>query len=154
VRYSEENRRDAPELPADVHKALLAYDWPGNVRELENYIERAVVLANGQALTSEVLAPPGRGQRRLRPAGSRSDDLQALIQHLVRVGIQTLPEGTLDKRIVGAVERELIEQVLQLCDHVQVKAAARLGINRNTLHQKVSKYAQQSGDGTIDGVSA
>src|SRR3989441_11720382 len=45
--YSEENRRETPELPADVLKVLLEYDWPGNVRELENYVERAVVLANG-----------------------------------------------------------------------------------------------------------
>src|SRR6516165_3111365 len=44
-RYSEENRRDAPALPGDVLEALQSYDWPGNVRELENYVERAVVLA-------------------------------------------------------------------------------------------------------------
>src|SRR5436309_649834 len=48
-RYSEENRREAPELTTDLVKALQNYDWPGNVRELENCIERAVVLANGQA---------------------------------------------------------------------------------------------------------
>src|SRR6266403_4061683 len=35
TRYSEENRRDAPELPDDVLNTLLDYDWPGNVRELE-----------------------------------------------------------------------------------------------------------------------
>src|SRR5437870_3160027 len=39
-RYSEENRRDPPELTSEVLDALMAYDWPGNVRELENYIER------------------------------------------------------------------------------------------------------------------
>src|ERR1700736_6802579 len=49
-RYSEENRRDAPRLPAEVLKSLLTYDWPGNVRELENCIERAVVLSNGEPL--------------------------------------------------------------------------------------------------------
>jgi DNA-binding NtrC family response regulator len=154
VRYSEENRRDAPELTSDILKPLMAYDWPGNVRELENYIERAVVLANGQELSPEALAPPGRGQRRLRPAGTRGDDLPTLIQQLVRIGIQSLPEGTLDKRIVGAVERELIEQVLNLHKGVQVKAAAHLGINRNTLHQKASKFSQQSGDGGNDAASA
>jgi DNA-binding NtrC family response regulator len=139
--YSEENRREAPELSADVLKALQEYDWPGNVRELENYIERAVVLADGQPLTPQVLIPLGRGGRRLRPGG-RATDLQALIQNLVHVGIQGAPaeQGRLYERLVGGVERELIEQVMQLCDNVQIKAAARLGINRNTLHKKMTEF--------------
>jgi DNA-binding NtrC family response regulator len=142
-RYSEENRRDAPELTAEVIEALQGYDWPGNVRELENYIERAVVMANGHALEPAMLSLPGRNERRLRPAGARTGDVLSLIQHLVRVGIQSLPteEGSLYERLVGGVERELIEQVMQLCDNVQVKAAARLGINRNTLHKKLSEFA-------------
>ena len=117
------------------------YDWPGNVRELENYTERAVVIANGQALPPQVLIPPGRGGRRLRPGGARATDLQALIQNLVHAGIQNIPaeDGALYQRLVGGVERELIQQVLQLCDNVQVKAAARLGINRNTLHKKLTE---------------
>jgi Nif-specific regulatory protein len=144
ARYSEENRRDTPEMPADVLKALLAHDWPGNVRELENCIERAVVLSNGQALTPDHLANPGPGGHRRRLGRARGTDLPALIQHLVRVGIQSTPldEGKLHKRLVEGVERELIEQVLQLCDNVQVKAAARLGINRNTLHKKVGEFAE------------
>jgi hypothetical protein len=39
----------------------------------------------------------------------------------------------------------LIEQVLEECDQVQIKAAGRLGINRNTLHKKVSDFAKPSG---------
>jgi len=50
-------------------------------------------------------------------------------------------EGRLYDRLVGGVERELIEQVMQMSDNVQVKAAARLGINRNTLHKKLSEFA-------------
>ena len=38
------------------------------------------------------------------------------------------------------MERELIEQVLASCERVQIKAAARLGINRNTLHKKLTEY--------------
>ncbi|MCS6851243.1 MAG: sigma-54 dependent transcriptional regulator [Gemmataceae bacterium] len=140
-RYSEENRREPPELPEELLQTLLEYDWPGNVRELENYMERLVVLTAGQPWTPKLVPPPGAG-RRLRPGGSRGDDLASLIQQLVRVGIQTFPadEGRLHERLVGGVERELIEQVLQLCDNIQVKAASRLGINRNTLHKKVSEY--------------
>jgi DNA-binding NtrC family response regulator len=147
-RYSEENRREAPELPVEVLKLLMAYDWPGNVRELENCIERAVVLSNGQSLTPELLAAPVRKDIRRPGTRPRGTDVPALIQQLVRAGIQAVPadEGKLYDRLVGGVERELIEQVLQLCDHVQVKAAARLGINRNTLHKKIGEF--NSLDGT------
>jgi len=66
-----------------------------------------------------------------------------LIQQLVRVGIQSLPadEGRLYERLVGGVERELIEQVMQICENIQVKAATRLGINRNTLHKKLMEFS-------------
>src|SRR4051812_32016307 len=47
-RYADENRRDLPDLPESMLKALQEYDWPGNVRELENYIERLVVLSEGK----------------------------------------------------------------------------------------------------------
>jgi DNA-binding NtrC family response regulator len=148
-RYSEENRRDPPELTPDVLKVLEAHDWPGNVRELENCIERAVVLSEGKALTAAMLAPPSKRPRGLPAAKTKGMDVAGLIQQLVRLGIQTLPEGTLEKQIVGGVERELIEQVLQQCDNIQVKAAARLGINRNTLHKKLSEY-NKPGDGSAE----
>jgi DNA-binding NtrC family response regulator len=143
-RYSEENRRESPELTPEVLRVLQEHDWPGNVRELENYIERLVVLADNGPLNLQVANAPGRGVRRLRPTGSRGADLAGLIQHLVRVGIQLMPaeEGKLFDRLVGGVERELIEQVMQQCDNVQVKAASRLGINRNTLHKKISEFGQ------------
>ena len=34
---------------------LQEYHWPGNVRELQNYVERAVVMAEGDELTLELL---------------------------------------------------------------------------------------------------
>ena len=147
-RHCEENRRDPPELTRDFLDMLLDHDWPGNVRELENYLARAVVLADGGPLHSDLLGPPGRFERPWRPLRARDGgDLQSLIRQLVRLGVESLPDGELDRRIVGAVERELIEQVLQACDNIQVKAAGRLGINRNTLHKKVDEFrkADQSG---------
>ncbi|MBV0934209.1 sigma-54-dependent transcriptional regulator [Marinobacterium weihaiense] len=39
----------------DALDLLRRYHWPGNVRELENAIERAVILADGQQITPELL---------------------------------------------------------------------------------------------------
>jgi transcriptional regulator with PAS, ATPase and Fis domain len=151
-RHSEDNRRDPPPLTAEVLRVLMTYDWPGNVRELENYMERAVVLSNGRPLTSDLLAPPGRSEHRWKPLKARRNDLQSLIQQLVRLGIQSLSRGTLYDEVVNRVERELIEQVLAECRQVQVEAAKQLGINRNTLHKKVSDYLKQDGrDGLVQG---
>jgi two-component system response regulator AtoC len=136
-RYSEENRRDAPELTPALERVLLAHDWPGNVRELENCIERAVVLSNGRPLTAEMLAPPEQSLKRWKPLRGRGSDLDSLIQQVVRAGIQAVPEK-LYERVVRGVERELLAQVMAISDGVVVKAAARLGINRNTLQKKIT----------------
>jgi transcriptional regulator with AAA-type ATPase domain len=106
-----------------------------------------VVLAAGGPLTPDLLTPPGAGERPWRPLRARGGDLQGLVQQLVRLGIQTLPDGTLDKQIVGAVERELIEQVMEQCGGTQVTAARRLGINRNTLYKKVTDYRKADANG-------
>jgi DNA-binding NtrC family response regulator len=150
-RHSTLNRLPLPELNPAFLKVLALHDWPGNVRELENYMARAVVLSEGRALTPDLIAPPGRIERRWRPLKARAGygDLQSLIQQLVRQGAQDLPDGALYDRIVGAVERELIEEVMRQFGGTQVKAALRLGINRNTLHKKVNDYRLE--DNSRDG---
>ena len=69
-------------------------------------------------------------------------DPAALAAELVRRGIETAPPDAenLHAEIVDRVERELIAQVMAACDGVRVKAAVRLGINRNTLHKKIKDY--------------
>ncbi len=46
------------------------------------------------------------------------------------------------ERIVQRVEKQLISQVYDDCDHVKSRAAARLGINRNTLLKKLRQFGQ------------
>ncbi|GIW79949.1 MAG: sigma-54-dependent Fis family transcriptional regulator [Gemmatales bacterium] len=150
-RYSEENRREPPRLTADALRALREYNWPGNVRELENYIERAIVLHSEDELTAEMILPPP--EERACPPRRTGQDFRGLVQDFVRMSIDALAddEGSLYTRLVGSVERELIEQIMQRCDQVQIKAAARLGINRNTLHKKLSEFQQQGDAGELAG---
>jgi two-component system response regulator AtoC len=73
-----------------------------------------------------------------------------LTEELVIQGLNgsTDADDDLHGRIVNRVEREVIAQVMQRCDKVQIKAAARLGINRNTLHKKLKEYGLDGGEET------
>jgi DNA-binding NtrC family response regulator len=138
--YNEQNNRHVPHISPDTLAALQAYEWPGNVRELQNYIERAIVLAPADELTIDLLPEAVLGQR--RPRIGRNQDLEALTGTLVEEGINAAgPDAAaLYAQVVNRVEKELIAQVMTLCDGVQIKAAARLGINRNTLYKKLKDY--------------
>jgi DNA-binding NtrC family response regulator len=149
-RFAEQNRREMCRVHAEAMRLLRDHDWPGNVRELQNYVERAVILGTGSELIVEYLPPQLRGQAAPRLSRPRASDvdLTTLCAELVRQGIGNAGPlaNDLYGRIVGRVERELIQQVLQSCDRVQIKAASRLGINRNTLHKKLSEYKLEHTD--------
>jgi Nif-specific regulatory protein len=140
-RFAKENRLPPPRIPPEIMSRIQAYDWPGNVRELENYVERLVLLSRAGPLVPDSVPPPGWTARLRR---NRPDQLNHLIREVVRTGITTLKHGELKVGLVDAVERELIEQVMEMCRGVGVKAAEKIGINRNTLHKKLEEYRQQS----------
>lgn len=143
--YNEKNRRHVPFIHPDAMRALQAYDWPGNVRELQNYIERAVILAPGDEITCDLLpdAVVGRQAPRL---GYRRRDLDRIVRDLVSTALAQFPptKGNLYEEVVGRVERELIRQVMERCHHIQIKAAARLGLNRNTLRKKLKDWGMEA----------
>ncbi len=139
-KYCEENRRETPEVPSTIVARMQQYDWPGNVRELENYVERAVALGGNDGVYFEALVPGSQGERRLRPIHTRENNFPKLVEQLVETALRLWPdENDLRDRVVGAVEQEVIEQVLHLTGNVHIKAAERLGINRNTLQKKVAQ---------------
>ena len=140
--YNERNDRYVTHVERRAMEALERYAWPGNVRELQNYIERAVVMAPGDELTFELLPEAVRTGRQPKASGPRGTSVEELAEALVVQGVEGASDDTSDlhSRIVDRVEREVIVQVMRQCDNVQIKAAARLGINRNTLHKKLKEY--------------
>jgi len=107
---------------------LAQYEWPGNVRELENVIERALVMADGEALEEEDIPPLGAVAGRsggMEPVGSRRD----------------LPEGGLDlNRAVEGIEERLLRQALEQASGVKAEAARLLGLKPSALYYKLEKY--------------
>lgn len=144
--YARENALPIPKISDDAIRFLQSYSWPGNVRELENYIERAIVLSEGGAITADLLPTHVRGLAPVRISRKKSNDVQSLCSEMVTLGISEAGEeaDNLHERIVSLAEKELILQVLKSCHGVQTKAASRLGINRNTLHKKIDDYDLES----------
>ena len=140
--YNEANGRYVVHIQKEAIAALVKYHWPGNVRELQNVVERCVILAPGDELTIDLLPAAIRGDRPSVSLPGRGGDLDSLARDLVEQGMTTSgpDDDTLYERVVNRVERELISQMLAACGGVQLKAAARLGINRNTLRKKLQEH--------------
>jgi len=144
ARYAEANKRPTPSVNDEMLAYLRSYLWPGNVRELQNYIERAIVLADSNELNASLLPPHVRGEAPIRLGRIERSELQSLCTELVARGLSEIAEeGKCHEGVMNLVERELILQVLRSCQGTQTKAATRLGINRNTLHKKIEDYTLQ-----------
>jgi two-component system nitrogen regulation response regulator GlnG len=120
-------------LSDEALAALERHAWPGNVRELENAIKRVLVLAAGEVLTPEDFA--FLETKRPEQAAHRLEDLVAgETDAALEAG-----EEDLHRRIVERVERPLLERALAHTRGNQIRAAALLGINRNTLRKKIAE---------------
>jgi len=136
ARYAQELCDENFGIAVETLEHLDRYSWPGNVRELENAIKRALVLASGNVLVPEdfsFLEEPAKAGE----AGATS--LGDLIRSEVLAGLEKPEPEDLYREILERVERPLIQTVLDRTAGNQIKAAALLGINRNTLRKKITE---------------
>ncbi len=119
-KLARQHRRPPLSLAADARGALLAHPWPGNVRELQNVLERAVIVARGEAVAAAdlELGPRGPGTALASPAATGLP-LRARLHEEERSAIVRAVEGS------GG----------------NIAAAARaLGVNRSTLYFRIKKF--------------
>jgi DNA-binding NtrC family response regulator len=113
--------------PAAIDE-LRTYPWPGNVRELQNCIERAVILADSDAIQPRHLNLTFR-QTAAAPVSSPWDEIDL--------------SGTLSEaiaRTTAEVERRKIVQALQDTGGNKAFAADALRIGYKALLQKLKSY--------------
>jgi DNA-binding NtrC family response regulator len=128
-RFCRDMKKRALSLSPEALDALREYRWPGNVRELQNCIERAVILADGDAILP----------RHLNLASVQADpDTEAADPWAGFDFDGTLMDVT--RRAAAEVERRKIEQVLQQSDQNRGKAADILGITYKALTSKIKEY--------------
>ena len=129
-------------------RMLTAYDWPGNVRQLENAVFRAVVLADGDELTTaefpqiaaqvegyDVRIPPAPPPIAADPAvsvGFRPALHEDRDPHSMR-----LINDSGDVRMLEEIETEVIRFALSHYRGQMSQMARKLGIGRSTLYRKM-----------------
>ncbi len=130
-------------IPPEAMARLKAHGWPGNVRELENLVRRLAVLYAQEMIGPDVIDAELREAQPLADgpaeAGDRSlgDTLGRHLDALFAARAGRLPAAGLHGRIMREIERPLILKVLAATRGNQLKAAALLGLNRNTLRKKI-----------------
>ena len=137
ARYSVELVGAQRFLSEECVERLCEHTWPGNVRELENAIKRALVLSSTDMLTSDdfkFLDTERSG------SPDRADLEEALIVE-IGAALEDPDRKDLYRDLLERIERPLLEMVLARTDGNQIRAAAILGINRNTLRKKITDLA-------------
>ncbi len=107
---------------------LSSYSWPGNIRELKNEVKRAALLADGHIIEERDLSPD------ILNFFKNKDASQGLVS-----------EATSLPRAVEELEIQMIKQALKSCQGNRVKASQMLGISRQGLIKKISRYRIDQG---------
>ncbi|AEI37865.1 MAG: sigma-54-dependent Fis family transcriptional regulator [Zymomonas mobilis subsp. pomaceae] len=118
--FAQENNKDIKRISTPALNMLMSYKWPGNVRELENVIERAVILADDDAIHSYDLPPSLQTEKETKAADTPS-------------GI------TLESRI-QAIETKMIVEALKNNNGHMGEAAKELGLTRRMLSVRMERY--------------
>jgi len=134
ARYGSELASGPIDVTERTVERLGAYDWPGNVRELENAIKRALVLA-----TANVLPPEAFDFLSSPAAEADAATLEQRVSSEARAALEDPNLRDLHRLFLARIEKPLLETVLTHTGGNQLRAAALLGINRNTLRKKLTE---------------
>ena len=115
-KYADKYGKEYLKINSSAIEKLYEYKWPGNIRELKHTIEKAVILSDNKALTSDDFVFPSKTQVLFDSGKPLSFE-----------------EG----------EKILIERALRKHKGNISYAAKELGVGRQTLYRKIDQYGLQ-----------
>ena len=153
LRQAQEEGLPEKSLDNAAMQRMMAYRWPGNVRELENLIRRLAALYAEDVIGVDVIELELSDPAPEMPGGtiaqdeSIGDSIERHLSAYFEAHGEALPPPGLYERVLREVERPLISLTLGATRGNQLKAAALLGLNRNTLRKKNSRIGHPGRQG-------
>jgi transcriptional regulator with PAS, ATPase and Fis domain len=128
-KYIKEMNKNIKSISVDAMNMLIAYGWPGNVRQLENVIERGIVMAEGDAITTEHLPFVVRAEiaHPDTPIPKNSEELKQIKKKVRESAIES-------------IEKSFILDALTRNDWNITKSAKEVGMQRPNFQALMRKY--------------
>ena len=121
-KFNQRYNKKITEVSPAAMQLLMSQPWKGNIRELENVIERAVLLADEDVISPDLLGFSLNAQPR-------------------RADASDMGTGTISlQQAVSDAEKRAIQRALAITQGNRTKAATLLGIGRRTLYDKLEEY--------------
>ena len=119
-KYAKKAGSKIKKMSSEAMQILMKYNWPGNIRELENVIERAVILEEGDTISTESL-----------PDKLREQEIGIDEERVIAEGLKNTVEQT---------ERNIILKAFKECAENQYQTAKKLKVSRQNLQYKLKKH--------------
>jgi DNA-binding NtrC family response regulator len=138
--FKEQMRKRIGGITPDVAEIFRGYSWPGNVRELRNVIERAMILEDGDMITTSYLPRDLMASAtESAPAARVAEEPQTQEKKPDEGPLVPLPEEGVP---LDEVEMSLVRQALERSGGNQTRAAELLRISRGQLRYRMKKLEQ------------
>ncbi len=126
--FQEKYGKKFEKISQDFLDFLMKYEFKGNIRELRNLLEKAVILSEGGELKSPI---------------QKTTDINSIFidNPNDEFYVKAFPEEGIDlKKVLGNIEKALLEKGLELAGGTKTKAAEILGLSFREFRYRYSKY--------------